>query len=402
MIEFKPVDQNEQTAAEPPPQTPAAEQYLPLVDQAEAEKYLFHFLKALSEGRLQVGPPLVMESAVLHAICAQPAPALREAMRNCLIRLLFDLSPDAGRWGEFALSPDIWGVALALYNSLTPVLVSGDGIDPVPAFTHALIDPLRPARDLLTNLSYHAVLRHAAERLSDLPKPRAEAMDRLIRLCPLSGLCHLDQHAPPALTPLAADLLPGRRRRAADPSPWVSPEDWLDAVFPLMDHPVIASHIRQRWLRFPENRAAFRNRGLFLEALRRQGDHRDFILTFYEAYDYAFGENIENTWGGTYRHWPILDRIDHLLHVGGDSEKILDAALRLNQSGQEYFLFFYPLTQIIREGGARVPAAYNHLHPGWIPALMPMLDHINERPRFTLDQSGVEFVGTKEDEDKRR
>lgn len=266
--------------------------------------------------------------------------------------------------------------------------------DIVGDFTHALIDTLPRARTLHEILTYHALLDVPARVLPDLPPERSGLMHRLINLSPMTALCHLHLHTPPALTPLAGELLPGRKECVTDPSPWTGTEDWLDTLLPLTERPPIARFLRQRWLTLPETGPSCRNLGLVLEGLRRHGNHRDFILEFYEAYDYFRGQKQENIRGGTYRGWPILDKIGRLLRLGGESEAASEAAMRLNHRGSEYFLKFHALTQIIREERG-VPRDYRHLNPGWIPALRPLLD-FTEWERSGPEMGPVEFMGRSE------
>ncbi len=366
-------------------------------EKAQAEEHLFYFLRSLRQGRPQAAWPLLLEPAVLRALYAEPHPDLTEALHQCLYGFLVELDPDPACWGEFTLSPAIWGVALATYNCFLPASPSGDGAtDPLTEFTAALLDTLPPARNLTDALAYHALLHQAAEALPHLPTERAVIMHGLLNRSPLSAVYHLHYPTPPPLTRLAADLLRHWRRRVADPAPWSGTEDWLDALEPLLAQPAIAVYLRRRWLALPETRPACRNLGLLLEALRRRGNQRAFILDFYEAYDYLHGETRENRRGRPYRCWPILDRVERLLHASGGSEESLEAAIRLNRRGNEYLLKFHALIQIIAEEG-RVPTDYNHLHPGWIPALRPLLDFTTEGvgPRPNLE--AIEYTGEGEE-----
>jgi hypothetical protein len=310
---------------------------------------------------------------------------------------LVELNPDAGCWGEFTLSPAIWGLVLAAHNCFVPALPSGDGaIDPVTEFSTALLDTLPPARTLGDILAYHALLHQAAEALPHLPADRAGIMHGLLNRSPLSAIYHLHHHTPPPLTQLAADLLRHWRRRVIDPAPWRGLDDWLDVLEPLLDQPAVAVYLRRRWLALPETRSACRNLGLLLEALRRRGKYRTFILDFYEAYDYSYGETRKDRGGRRYRCWPILDRIERLLCASGECEEGLEAAIRLNRWGNEYLLKFHALIQIIAAEGC-VPTDYNHLHPGWIPALRPLLDFTTEGVGPGLDLEAIEYAGEGEE-----
>ncbi len=379
--------------------SPAPVPYIPPADKARAEESLFYFLRSLSEESPRVRAPLVMESGPLHELYAAPHPDLVEAQYRCLNGFLIELSPDTAQWGQFELSPSIWGFTLAIYNALTPASAhEGEAPDPVAEFTHALLDTLTPTRGIHEILARHALLSRPAEALPHLAASRAELMERLIQLSPLTGIWLPHHHTPPVLIPLAAEMLPGWKQREADPAPWSGLDDWLDALAPLIDHPAVASFLRRRWLSLPETRSACRNLGLLLEALRRRGGRRDFILEYYEAYDYAGGKPMKDSLRRKDRRWPILDRCAQLLRAGGDGEKTLEASLRLNRLGREYFFKFHPLIQLIAENGGRVPTEYNLLSPGWIPALRALMNYIDENPCIDIDPKTIEFISASDDE----
>src|SRR5208282_5275555 len=110
---------------------------------------------------------------------------------------------------------------------------------------------------------------------------------------------------------------------------------------------------QRRWLTLPESRSACRNLGLLLETLRVRGN-RDFLLRFYESYDYFQAEPDMAT--GLVRTWPLLGRIERLLRIDGDSAAVIE----LNRRGHEFLLKFYPLIQlVIAEDG--VPRDYRFL-----------------------------------------
>ena len=137
----------------------------------------------------------------------------------------------------------------------------------------------------------------------------------------------------------------------------------------------------------PDTHLACRNLGLLLEALRRRGDQRAIILEFYEAFDYFRAEQVADPLYGTIRRWPLLDPIERLLRAGGDSE----AAIQLNRRGNEYFLLFRPLLDIIiAERG--LPRDYYHLTPDLIQALRPLLAFTTEALVARPQLRNVEFV----------
>ncbi len=356
---------------------------LPPVTQFQAEENLFHFLRGLLQNQIQSGYPLLLEQETLHGLYTNPQPELVLAMRHHLDNFLVQLTLNTAEYKNFTLSPHLWGFLLATYNCLTRSLSYGEN-DPVIQFTTTLIETIPPAETLAEALTYHAILQETAVNLAHLPakSPRALLLHRLINRSPLTAIYHPHLHTPPPLTSLAADLCRWWRRKVADPAPWSGLEHWLDALAPLLNQPAIATYLRQRWLTLPENHLACRNLGLLLEALRRHGKYRDFLLTFYEAYDYFAAETVSGTSQKTYRFWPLLNSINQLLRTGGESDS--EEAIQLNQTGNEYFLKFYPLIQtIIAEKG--VPRDYQHLTVAFIQSLRPLLNFTSIHSNQTAD-----------------
>lgn len=388
-IQFKRTEPSPDSPRQAAPSPPVV-LWVPPASKAEVEERLFRFLCSLDEGRLEVAGPVVVERATWRALCQSPHPDLTKALRQCLNGLLVELAPEASRWGDFELSPAALGAALVAYTCLVPPLSQGDDVlDPLPGFAAALVETLPPARSLTEMLACHSVLRRAAESLPELAPDRAAVLHHLLNRCPLSALYHLHLHTPPPLTPLAAELLRGWDRRVQPPAPWASLEDWLNTICPVLAQPAITAYLRRRWLALPETRPACRNLGLLLEALRRRGDSREFILTFYEAYDRWGTQPAPEPGNGTARHWPVLEVIDRLLRVENDSE----AAIRLNRWGNEYFMKFRALIQtVIAENG--LPADFNLLTPQLIAGLRPLLSWTGEVPGGPrLDLGTIEFDG---------
>jgi hypothetical protein len=365
--------------------------WIPPASKSQVEEHLFHFLCSLSNGRPQATTPLLVEAETLHALYAHPHPNLITALQHCLDQFLIELGPDAACWGTLDLSTTVLGLALAAYNCLSfpPTIAAVE--DPVLPFITALIATLPPARTLPEMLICHALLCHTAESLAVLSEERAVLMRALLNRSPLSAIYYLDLHTPPPLTALAAKVWPWWKSRIVNPSPWANLDDWLQVLASLLEQPFIAKHLRRRWLSMPDTHLACRNLGLLLEALRRRGDQRAIILEFYEAFDYFRAEQVADPWQGTIRRWPLLDDIERLLRADGDSE----AAIQLNRRGNEYFLLFRPLLQIIiTEQG--LPCDYYHLTPDLIQALRPLLTLTTEALVPRPQVQNVEFISEDE------
>lgn len=358
---------------QPPKPPPPAAAWIEPASKEQVEESLFHFLSGLDQGRIQTDRPLLADEAVLRAVHERAHPDLVEALCRCVERSVCGLGLPCPE--ECRLAAPIWGVALAVYDCLVP-WPPGTG-DAVAAYVEALTETLPPARSPAEVMAYHALLHHAAEALPHLPAAAIVALDGLINRSPLTAVLHLHRHTPPPLRALAAELLRGRKGFLRDPAPWSGADDWLAALDPFLRVPAL----RHRLLALAETRTACRNLGLFLEALRRRGRDREFLLAFYESYDYFRGEAAEDDCGCAVRRWALLERIDRLLRAGDGR-----AALELNRRGNEYFLLFRPLAEMVIAED-KVPTDYKHLS-AHLPGLLVPLMNLTTEPAPSAAVSG--------------
>ncbi|HEX8141243.1 MAG TPA: hypothetical protein VF553_01520 [Pyrinomonadaceae bacterium] len=356
------------------------------------EETLFRFLLTVRDNRPQTLRAMVAERAMLREIVAAPHPDLREAFGHCLNALLLEMDYDMAARIKKRVPALVLGLALAANNCLAPMpLGEAAEADAVAGlyddFTEALIAALPTARSFNTAIAYHAILRVSARAPLRVGTRRAALMRALIERSPLTALSSLDVHTPAGLESLAAELLPGWQvKPKATAYGWASDEDWLSAVAGLLKDKRIARFVRRGLLGMAETRVSCRNTGLLLEALRRRGESRAFILDFYESYDYFRAQTREREWQAEKRCWPILEEIEKLLRASGDS----DAALQLNRRGNEYFLKFRALIEtVIAENG--VPADYAHLSREFVQSLRPLLAFVTESARQRLSFGAVAF-----------
>lgn len=384
-IQFRPVDG---PPREPPePGSPDPEPWLPPAGQVQTEEALFHFLQALLDGRYQARLPLLLAPTTLHSLYRDPHPSLVDALHHNLDALLIELHPDVGRWPLLQPAAHIWGVALAAHNCLLPHLAQ-----PVLAFTRALIQTIPPARSLADLLAYHAVLVRPAGALADWPAgaERTPLLQDLLNRSPLTALYHLQAATPPPLTGLAASLLRWWQSRVIPPAPWANLADWLAVLTPLLTDRHIATYLHHRWLNLPEERAACRNLGLLLEALRQQAGQRDFILTYYNAYAYTTRRVYTDNRGRQRDYWPGVERIERLLRPKTASD---GAALSLARLGSEHFLKFWPLVQLVAAEGQLPGTPYRWLNQPFVQALAPLVNFASIGPVASRLPAGpLEFL----------
>ena len=345
--------------------------WLAPVSKASLEEALFWFLKTITARQPRSARLVLVENATLRALYASPHPLLEQALHHCVDSLLVDMSLDPKKWGKLEVPTWMLGVALALNNCLADTQSDGSG------FTAALIEQLPASRQRAEILANHALLQNALTTRSKKTRRFATNLQALVERSPLTALWCLDEHTPMSLVNLARELVPGFRPELEIKSVW-GDDEWLSTISSLLEDQDIARIVRQRWLVMPESRRACRNVGLVLEALRRRG-HREFCLEFYEAYDY-FRSELVDAWSGKVRVWPLLKRIEELLRVPGDSE----AALRVNRWGNEYFLKFRALMEILfAEQG--VPQDYKLLTLEFAQSMQPLA------PYVTKSQSAISF-----------
>lgn len=334
------------------------------------EEELFRFLTSVAKGAPRATHLLLAENATLQKIYTNPHALLERALHHCVDSLLVEISLDPRAWTKVKTPSWMLGVALALNNclvkSVSPQADAG--------FTSALIESLPPSRTPAEVLTNHALFHVALDLRARKPRPLTSNLHALIERSPLSTLWFLHEHTPSSLIGLAQKLLPGFVPEIVVKNVWEDDQDWLNTISRLLDNQNIARVVRQRWLILPETRRACRNIGLVLEALRQAGINREFSLEFYEAYDYFRSELKNDPWAGKVRVWPLMQTIEKLLRVAGDS----DAAVKMNRRGNEYFLKFRPLTEIIvAEDG--VPKDYDLLTLGFAQSIKQLLPYITEQ-----------------------
>lgn len=358
--------------------------------KATLEEGLFRFLLSVRDGRPEAARPLLATDATLREVRRGLNPQLGEALRHCLDAFLIQLTPDPAEWGELKIPASIVPLGMALNNCLvrgTPAPASDD-------FTKRLVAAIPPASRRDDALAYHALLRGVGKFLTSAEPWRAGYLHALVDRSPLTMLWALDVHDPPGLSPVAGDLLPPRRRkevfgREMGETGWGDAGEWLRALGSLLADRRLARWVGHRWLAMPASLGASRNVGLLLELLRRQDDPalRDFVLSFYESYDYFRGEARTDEWGRRVRVWPELEAIDRMLRVPGDS----DAAIEMTRRGNEHFLKFRPLVQAIIDGGG-MPQDYALLTTDFVMTLRGLLNYVAGGPARRIDFTEAEFV----------
>lgn len=340
---------------------------LTISDREALERTLFDRLAAAdTDGRLDRFPPVVADPATLAAVLAGPDPRLARALARRVDR--FWIRFDPGPPPEMGAEASVLAWLAAGINVLGGTELEAEAAE----FTDALLDRLPVAGEPETALVVHAVL---APWAMAVPTERWAAPDRrlerLMAGSPLTGLRVLDRFLPPALFPLGRELLPAlgglpegsKEERLAG-------ERWLGAAEGLVADRRIARWLRRRWLGFFRHPRPCRNVGLLLEALRRRGHARPFLLDFYEALDRFGGTGEPGA-----RRWPLLETAGELLRVPGETE----AAIRLNRRGNDYAMLFRPVAELMAAEGSLPRRTHPLLTGELLAAIRPLLDWITER-----------------------
>ncbi|MDM8515094.1 hypothetical protein QUF76_02755 [Desulfobacterales bacterium HSG16] len=378
------------------------------VNKAELEERLFYFLQSVSKGRPVAESPLVAKNITLKALYTNPHPDLVSSVRHNLDVFLVSLGTDPASWGEIRVPASVFGLVMVFHNCLfysglfpykqrdsaststKDIEENQTSLDSVRIFTEELASTLPLAGNRDSSFIYHTVLQHAGALInnSDAPKWMDMLLHGLIEINPLTALWSLDAHTPNALSEFAPKMLPGWKHEVSSGnSIRQNSKDWINMVSALLSDKYISRYLRHRWLSMPENRSSCRNIGLILEILRNRGKHREFILEFYEAYDYFNSETRENSYLEKERIWPIIETIEQLLRFPGDN----DEALRVNRFGNEYFLKFRPFLEILEEENG-IPSEYHYLTRTFYRALRPLVDFATFGEKRGLNFGDTEFV----------
>jgi len=192
----------------------------------------------------------------------------------------------------------------------------------------------------------------------------------LLHLSPFTALKLLDLALPLPLASRAPEYLPNWQ--TAVPADDSLPESaaWWGRVQDLLSRPQLAFCLGSGWLEMPENRLSCIGLGIFFEELRQQGSYDDHILRFFEAYEFLQRVVTTEVDSGTKATgFALLTLIETMLAAAGDGK----SSRRLNQTGNEYFLKFRALLEIVANHGG-VPGGFRHLsHNFCFKRLLPLV-----------------------------
>lgn len=297
---------------------------------------------------------LQVNGEVLRELVATPSFKLQRAWR-VLARQQFKWLPanSAGSLKPvFVITPALVGLAIVLHNQIALRSNNYNNESELITFhDRALLKSLPVPCSTSDILSFDLLLSPYCQLLrteTGLIESDSFSSD-LLNFSHFTSLKHLDLTLPRPLARIAAEYLAHWPKRKSEKDEG----EWWDRVDKILQHQGLAAALRNAWLELPENRFSCLGLGVLLEEIRRRGQNDHLILSFFEAYE--FTQKIARTEPGT-EPLCLLDMIAGQLAAAGDSL----SGRRLNQVGNEYFLKFRALLEIIAERGG-VPGEFRHL-----------------------------------------
>ncbi len=192
----------------------------------------------------------------------------------------------------------------------------------------------------------------------------------LLHFSPFTALKSLDLALPSPLASRASEYLPNWQAAVLSDDSLFESDAWWGRVRDLLGRPELAFRLGTGWLEMPENRLSCIGLGIFFEELRQQGNYDDHILRFFEAYEFLHKVVTTEVNSGTKATgFALLTLIETMLAAAGDG----NSSRHLNQTGNEYFLKFRALLEIVANSGG-VPGGFRHLsHDFCFKRLLPLV-----------------------------
>lgn len=310
---------------------------------------------------------LQVDGDLLSHLVTDSSPALKQAWKVLVRQQLkkFSVGNCTSKNPGFVVTQALVGVAVVLNNR---VALRGDFLsnesELITLHDRALLNFLPVPRstpdilsfDLLLS-AYFQFLRTEAEPVEQDPV----SLD-LLNFSTFTSLKFFDFSLPRPLVRIAPDYL----------SHWPNIEsagdevEWWNLVDEILCQPDLTADLRNAWLELPENRLSCLGLGVFLEEIRRRGQYDNLILSFFEAYEF-----LQKIPQSEPEKEPVylLGLISSQLSASGDCL----SGRRLNQVGNEYFLKFRALLEIVAARGG-VPGEFRHLsHDFCFNRLLPLV-----------------------------
>jgi len=326
---------------------------------------LANFIHSLAQARPFSRSLLLVDSGAIKVLADTPSPALSRAWEELFRAECRDPVRALSKLESFPVTAALTGLAVILNNRVA----AGDkfdsaSLDRAADYNRSLLDSLSVPKTEpeisgfdLPLLAYCDFLRQDEER-SGLDQFQQD----LLNFSPFTALKSFDLLLPGPLPGLVSEYLPHYhgKKDLCDSDPW-----WRQ-VAEIVAQPDLVHSLLDAWLRLPESRLSCLGLGLFLEELRRRGPYDPLILSFFEAYEFMLKVVPPDPETG---RADLIKLIASQLGASGDSL----SGRRLNQVGNEYFMKFRALLEIVAARGG-VPGEFRHLtHDFCFKRLLPLV-----------------------------
>lgn len=320
-------------------------------------------------------PILCPDGEIIQYLSSSPSKELKVAWSKQIeSSAAYRLLPIASK-KQITITPALTALAIVAYNFIKILstatqdkkseLITLPGLD----YSLQLCSSIPPATDPLDGIIYDSLIEPCCKlwrKKSPDTKADNSFLVALLRTNPFSELKNLDLQLPAPLKYLASSYLTHQEeknqeyidRSEAGATCDNNHQIWWLLTEKFILTPPLMRVLRDQWLSIPENSLSCMGLGIFLEELRRRSkkDFRTPILEFFEAYDFMQRHQAEavtqNDHDPSYKQ--IYQRLTIIQHHLESKNR------QLNQKGNEYFLKFRALLEIIAEEQA-IPSDFRHL-----------------------------------------
>ena len=330
------------------------------VDSNTLSYQLFEFINSGLHNSIQANEPMITDLKTFSTICENPDPALISAIKHLINSFLGSIYPYDSTINKIDIPVSVISMVFAIYNCLAiKDLQKEDEPDHVFEFTQSLIKSIPYSNDLIDALCFHSIVQLASKKNNLLSLKQKQLFSQCINSNSVSKLVLINYLLPVDLCHIAKELIPEWKESEIN-SNLPQKNDWINDVEKLLDDKHLNRWLIHEWLKLPLCLESCRNTGLVLEALRQKGNHKSFILDFYEScvYYHKNSQTVFDIYGA-------LNTTEKLLSAPGTNK----LSRKLNIKGQEYYIQFEPLMKLLNEN-QNVPNRCQHVHKDIISLIL--------------------------------
>jgi len=341
---------------------------------ASVDASLAEFIISLADLKPCSRSILLVDGKLLGELVRSPSSELRQAWRALVWDKFRLISAGNGLKSDpvVQITPALIGLAVILNNRAAlkgEAGLSFNRRELVDRYDRDLLNHLPRPREVFEIIAFDLVVGAYTQFLRDEGPVSLDLLEtELLEFSPFSSLKTVDLVLPRPLAQLAFAYLPHWSVEDSGSDRFADWSWWWESVAKILEHPGLSAELKNSWLELPESRLSCLGLGLFFEEIRRRGQSDDLILGFFEA-----GEFLQKVAGerssGVVEPVQLSELIKDLLSAPGDSL----SGRRLNQIGNEYFMKFRALLEIVAARGG-VPGEFRHLSYGrTLKRLLPLV-----------------------------